>query len=156
MQPLKHYFVIKAIICRSYPLWPILLQGNLICVTRFLHCYWFCFYSPFMRSVSEAKKNMKSVRKEGIATDEICPTCGRPIIIKWGRRGRFLSCSGFPKCKYAKSITSGVKCPEEGCEGELVERKSRRGAFYGCTKYPACKFTSRRLPKEDSEPAKNV
>lgn len=112
------------------------------------------FYGPFIQAVDAAKTEMKSIRKEGIKTDEICPTCGRPLIIKWGRRGRFLSCSGFPKCKFAKSITTGVKCPQEGCDGELVERRSRRGAFYGCTKFPQCKFTARRLPKEakgDSE-----
>ena len=106
------------------------------------------FYSPFMHSVSKAKENMKSIRREGIKTDEVCPTCGKPLVIKWGRRGRFMSCSGFPGCKFAKSITTGVKCPQEGCDGELIERRSRRGVFYGCTKFPKCTYTNRRLPKE--------
>ena len=70
------------------------------------------------------------------------------MIIKWGRRGRFMSCSGFPACRYSKSITTGVKCPEEGCEGELVERRSKRGTFYGCTKYPNCRYVSKTLPKD--------
>ncbi len=109
------------------------------------------FYGPFMRNVEHAKETMKSIRKEGIKTDEICPECGRPIIIKWGRRGKFLSCSGFPKCKFAKSITTGIKCPQEGCDGLLIERRSRRGAFYGCTRYPKCTYTTRRLPKEIGE-----
>ena len=113
------------------------------------------FYSPFMHSVEHAKVNMKSIKREGIKTDEICPTCARPMIIKWGRRGRFMSCSGFPKCRFAKSITSGVKCPQEGCTGELVERRSKRGPFYGCTSFPKCTFTTRRLPKEKkTEPEK--
>ncbi|MDD5439910.1 MAG: type I DNA topoisomerase [Candidatus Omnitrophica bacterium] len=109
------------------------------------------FYSPFMHSVEKAKLEMKSIRREGIKTDEICPTCGKPLIIKWGRRGKFLSCSGYPECTFAKSITSGVKCPQEGCGGELVERHSKRGAFYGCTNYPRCMYTSRRLPKDEPD-----
>jgi len=107
------------------------------------------FYSPFMHNVEQAKANMKSIKKEGIKTDEFCPECKRPMIIKWGRRGRFMSCSGFPKCKFAKSVTTGVPCPQEECGGELVERKSKRGAFYGCTNYPRCTYTSRSLPKQE-------
>ncbi|MFH1790511.1 MAG: type I DNA topoisomerase [Candidatus Omnitrophota bacterium] len=106
------------------------------------------FYDPFAKAVEIAKTEMQNVRREGIKTDEFCPECGKPMIIKWGRKGRFMSCSAFPECRFAKSITTGVKCPQEGCEGELIERRSTRGVFYGCTKYPACKFTSRRLPKE--------
>ncbi len=109
------------------------------------------FYSPFMHTVEQAKTEMKSIRKEGIKTDEICPQCGKGLIIKWGRKGRFLSCSAFPACKFAKSITTGVKCPQEGCDGELVERRSKRGAFYGCSKYPKCTYTSRRLPKDTKQ-----
>ncbi|MBL7157110.1 MAG: type I DNA topoisomerase [Candidatus Omnitrophica bacterium] len=109
------------------------------------------FYSPFMHNVDEAKKRMKSIKKEGVKTDEICDLCGKPMIIKWGRRGKFLSCSTFPKCKFAKSITTGVKCPSPDCDGELIERRSKRGTFYGCTKYPACKYTSRSLPKQGED-----
>ncbi len=111
------------------------------------------FYRPFAKEVEKAKEKMKSVKKQVVETDETCEDCGRPMVIKWGRRGRFMSCSGFPACKNAKSITTGVKCPEEACEGELVERKSSRGAFYGCTKYPKCTYTSRTLPKEENESA---
>ena len=109
------------------------------------------FYGPFMENIEEAKKNMKNVKKEGVKTDEICELCGKPMIIKWGRRGKFLSCSDFPKCKFAKSITTGVKCPQEGCDGELIERRSKRGEFYGCTKFPNCKYTARTLPKDKEE-----
>ncbi len=112
------------------------------------------FYKPFSKTLSKASENMKNIKREGVKTDEFCPDCKRPIVIKWGRRGKFLSCSGFPKCKFAKSITSGVKCPNEGCDGELIERSSRRGSFYGCTKYPKCTYTSRTLPKETEEPKK--
>ncbi len=106
------------------------------------------FYHPFMEKVEQAKERMKSVKKQEIKTDEVCEQCGRPMVIKWGRRGRFLSCSGFPACKNAKSITTGIKCPIEGCGGELVERKSTRGMFYGCTNYPKCTYTTRKLPSE--------
>jgi DNA topoisomerase-1 len=72
------------------------------------------------------------------------------MVIKWGRRGKFISCSGFPECKNAHSIVVniGVKCPK--CGGELVERKSKKGrTFYGCGNFPKCKFAvwDKPLPK---------
>ncbi|MGB3114191.1 MAG: topoisomerase DNA-binding C4 zinc finger domain-containing protein, partial [Candidatus Omnitrophota bacterium] len=67
-----------------------------------------------------------------------------------------LSCSGFPSCRYAEPITTGVPCPIEGCGGELVERKSRRGNFYGCTKYPKCTYTSKKLPRDVEELESNT
>lgn len=106
------------------------------------------FYSPFMHMVEAAKLEMKDVKKEIAATNEICNLCGKPMVIKWGRRGKFLSCSDYPTCKNAKSITTGVKCPNN-CGGELVLRKSRRGPFYGCTNYPRCTYTSRKLPEAE-------
>lgn len=114
------------------------------------------FYSPFIHSVERAKLEMKDVKKELGATDQICELCGKPMVIKWGRRGKFLSCSDYPTCKSAKSITSGVKCPS-GCGGELVQRRSSRGTFYGCSKYPKCTFTSTKLPEAVAgEPAKEA
>ena len=77
------------------------------------------------------------------------------MVIKWGRRGKFLSCSGFPDCKHAEPFTTGVKCPEMDCDGELVERKSRRGNFYGCSKYPKCTYVSKELPGEGVEEDKS-
>jgi len=103
------------------------------------------FYEPFKSNLDYAQENIK---KEVITSDEICDKCGKPMVVKWGRKGKFLSCSDFPKCKNSKSITSGVKCPEPDCGGELLERRSRRGFFYGCTNYPKCTFTSRTLPEE--------
>ena len=109
------------------------------------------FYSPFMHTVDKAKIAMRDVKKEIIPTDEVCELCGKPMIIKWGRRGKFLSCSDYPRCKSAKSITSGVKCPAPDCAGELVERRSTRGIFYGCTKFPVCRYTARRLPSDEGK-----
>ncbi len=105
------------------------------------------FYAPFKESLDFAQAN---IVKEVITTDQVCDKCAKPMIVKWGRRGKFLSCSAFPECKNSKSITSGVKCPAENCGGELIERHSARGVFYGCSNYPKCTFTSRTLP-EDKE-----
>lgn len=107
------------------------------------------FYDSFVKTLDEAKIKMASVKREIIETKELCEKCGKPMVIKWGRRGRFLSCSAFPACKNAKSITTGIKCPTEACGGELVERRSKRGAFYGCTNYPKCTYTTRKLPGTD-------
>jgi DNA topoisomerase-1 len=103
------------------------------------------FYTPFKESLDYAQGNIK---KEVVVTSEICPQCGKPMVVKWGRKGKFLSCSGYPECKSSKSITTGVKCPEPNCGGELIERRSRRGFFYGCSHFPTCRFTSRTLPEE--------
>lgn len=103
------------------------------------------FYAPFKENLDFAQNNIK---KEVLTTQEVCDKCGKPMVIKWGRKGKFLSCSAFPACKNSKSIGSGVKCPEPGCAGELIERRSRRGFFYGCSNFPKCKYTSRNLPEE--------
>jgi DNA topoisomerase-1 len=107
------------------------------------------FYGPFAKDLDEAKVKMRNVKKEVIKTDEICEKCGRPMVIKWSRRGKFLSCSGFPKCKNARSLDTGIDCPEEGCDGKIVQRRSKRGrTFYGCSNYPKCTFISNKLPAE--------
>ena len=70
-------------------------------------------------------------------TDEICPTCSRPMVIKHGRFGKFIACSGYPECKTTKPVTLGITCPQPGCGGQLVERRTRKGkTFYACTNYP--------------------
>ena len=107
------------------------------------------FYSPFKEKLDFASGDIK---KEVIYSDEICSLCGKLMVIKWGRKGKFLSCSDYPTCKNSKSITSGVKCPEADCGGELILRRSYRGrSFYGCSNYPKCHFTSRELPTQTHE-----
>ncbi|MDO8675937.1 MAG: type I DNA topoisomerase [Candidatus Omnitrophota bacterium] len=102
------------------------------------------FYGPFKEEVDYA---MANIEKTYVAVEKPCPDCSRPMVIKWGRRGRFISCTGFPECRHAEPFTTGVKCPGEGCSGELVERRSGRGAmFYGCSRYPECKFIANKLP----------
>ncbi|MFC1666871.1 type I DNA topoisomerase [Candidatus Omnitrophota bacterium] len=105
------------------------------------------FYEPFEKDLAFAKVNMRKVKGEAVATSEICDKCGKPMVIKWGRLGRFLSCSDFPKCRFAKSIPTGAKCQEPGCNGMLIEKRSKRGRhFYGCSNYPKCRYMTRKLP----------
>jgi len=106
------------------------------------------FYLPFKENLDFAQAN---IVKEVVTTSQLCDKCGKPLIVKWGRRGKFLSCSAFPECKNSKSITSGVKCGVENCPGELIERHSKRGFFYGCSNFPKCTFTSRDLPQDKEE-----
>ena len=93
--------------------------------------------------------NKKDLTEE--ESDEVCEKCGKPMVIKWGRFGQFLSCSAYPDCKNAKPVPTGAKCPEPNCGGDLVERKARGRHFYGCTNYPTCRHTAQRLPKSEGE-----
>jgi DNA topoisomerase-1 len=111
------------------------------------------FYGPFNEAVKLALEKAERVPRDQIdeESDEVCDECERPMVIKSGRFGRFLSCSGFPDCRSSKPLMqrTGVDCPEDG--GELVERQGRgkgRGPkkFYGCTNYPGCTFTSNQRP----------
>jgi DNA topoisomerase-1 len=107
------------------------------------------FYTPFEKSLESAAELMEKVKVEE-ATDEVCPKCGRPMVIKFGRFGKFIACSGYPECKTTKPflVKVGVKCPE--CGGELVVKKSKKKrTFYGCSNYPKCNFivNTRPLPQ---------
>ncbi len=110
------------------------------------------FYEPFAEALKTAQAEMQSMKQDPVPTDENCPQCGKVIVIKWGRKGKFLSCSAFPECKFAKPLGTGVKCPEPACDGELVQRRSRRGLFYGCSKFPACRHIERTLPQAGAAP----
>ena len=104
------------------------------------------FYKPFQNDLEKAKKKLKKVNHIEV-TDEVCDKCGRKMVIKMGRFGKFLACSGFPSCKNSRSVTLGIPCPEADCLGELVERRSKKGqVFYGCSEYPKCKFAMREKP----------
>ncbi len=109
------------------------------------------FYGPFKIDMDAAHEEMKNIRREVIPTDHVCDICGKGMVIKWGRFGKFLACSGFPDCKYTRSIPTGFRCPEPGCGGDLVKRMSKnRRTFYGCSKYPKCTHISNKLPKQES------
>jgi DNA topoisomerase I len=152
------------------------------------------FYNPFSKHLEKAQIEMRDVKREEIPTEIVCEKCGRKMVIKWGRHGRFLACpgypeckntkefvqeasgkvrvveavtsstqkcdrcgkpmivkngrygqflacSGYPQCKNTKPITTGVKCPQPGCTGELTQKRTKRGrTFYACSRYPDCKF----------------
>ncbi len=105
------------------------------------------FYTPFEKDLTKAAELMEKVKLPDQVTEEICPKCGKPMVIKTGRFGKFLACSGFPDCKQTKSyqIKTGAKCPE--CGGELIERISKkRRTFYGCSNYPECNFATNYRP----------
>lgn len=101
------------------------------------------FYGPFEASLRDAKDKVEVVKPKPVETDEICPKCGRKMMLREGRYGKFLGCSGFPECKHVVPINEGlnIKCPK--CGGEIVQKHSRKGmVFYGCSNYPSCDFTT--------------
>ncbi|KHF37005.1 type I DNA topoisomerase [Paenibacillus sp. FSL M7-1455] len=102
------------------------------------------FYESFEKRLEVAEEEMKEIEIEDEVSDEICDKCGRPMVYKLGRFGKFLACSGFPDCRNTKPIVKdiGVTCPK--CkEGHVVERRSKKGRiFYGCDRYPECDFVS--------------
>ena len=101
------------------------------------------FYQGFEKSLEQAEKNMegKRIKVEDIPTDEICEKCGRPMVIKSGRYGKFVACSGFPECRNAHPLVkdTGGLCPLDG--GHMLVRKSAKGrVYYGCSNYPKCNY----------------
>lgn len=102
------------------------------------------FYESFEKRLEVAEEEMKEIEIEDEVSDELCEKCGRHLVYKIGRFGKFLACSGFPECRNTKPIIKeiGVTCPK--CkEGHVVERRSKKGrVFYGCNRYPECDFVS--------------
>lgn len=113
------------------------------------------FYGDFEKTLEKAKVEMKNVKiqLEEDTTDIPCDKCGRMMVIKTGRYGRFLACPGYPECKNAKPliVNTGAKCPV--CGGEIIERKSKKGhVFYGCGSWPKCNFMSWDAPAGEDCP----
>jgi len=102
------------------------------------------FYNPLKKDIDIAESKVSKITIEDEVTDQICEKCGSHFVIKNGRFGKFLACSGYPECKNTKAIVEklDVKCPT--ChEGDVIQRKSRKGKkFYGCSRYPECKYVS--------------
>jgi DNA topoisomerase-1 len=106
------------------------------------------FYIPFNKLVEAAKKEIDKTKISEETTDEVCPKCGKPLVIKLGRYGKFYACTGFPECRYTRpfevsengveKLTEDRKCPKDG--GELVIKTGRFGSFIGCSNYPDCKY----------------
>ncbi|HPD57080.1 MAG TPA: type I DNA topoisomerase [Smithellaceae bacterium] len=153
------------------------------------------FYHPFAEELNKAKSEMRNIKREETPTDLVCEKCGSPMIIKWGRNGKFVACSNYPECKNTMNIkrdengdlakeeteysdqicekcgkrmvykhgrfgrflgceaypeckstmavSLGLKCPEKDCPGSITEKRTKKGkVFYGCTNYPKCTFAS--------------
>lgn len=108
------------------------------------------FYLPFQMLLEKAEEEIGKIKIEDEVSDVICEHCGRNLVYKQGKFGKFLACPGFPECRNIKPILvlTGIKCPK--CEGELVQRRSRRGKkFYGCNKYPDCNFVTWDEPSKE-------
>lgn len=107
------------------------------------------FYTPFSKDLEKADEAIGHVEVPVEETDIPCDLCGRMMVIKQGRYGKFMACPGFPECRNTKPIIkdTGIKCPK--CGGSIVERKSHRGkGFYGCNNYPDCDFVTWDMPQE--------
>jgi len=120
------------------------------------------FYGPFSQNLEKKYEEVEKQKPPEEETGETCEKCGRPMVVKYGRFGKFIACSGFPECKNAKPLQVAVtdkngekmKCPKCG-EGEIVKKRTKKGRFfYGCSRYPACDYASWSKPKaEDGLPA---
>ncbi|MCI8550232.1 MAG: type I DNA topoisomerase [Lachnospiraceae bacterium] len=111
------------------------------------------FYPDLEEAVTEAQKELETVKIEDEVTDEICENCGRNMVIKYGPHGRFLACPGFPDCKNTKPYLEkiGVSCPL--CSGEVVIKKTKKGRrYYGCSNHPECEFMSWQKPSNEKCP----
>ncbi|MBU2055379.1 MAG: type I DNA topoisomerase [Proteobacteria bacterium] len=117
------------------------------------------FYRPFTEELKKAKANMTNIKREETPTDLLCEKCGKPMVIKWGRNGRFLACSNYPDCKNTKNFTrdengdirpqeeqppTDIPCPL--CGKPMLARQGRFGKFLGCSGYPECKHTINLAP----------
>lgn len=105
------------------------------------------FYTPFAEQLKQAIIDMPEVKAEPEILERACPLCGRPLLVRHGRYGKFIGCSDFPNCRHTEPWLEkiGVRCPKDG--GDLIERRTRKGrTFYGCENYPNCDFTSWKRP----------
>ncbi len=107
------------------------------------------FYAPFKKVLTEAEQAQGKVKPEDIATDEVCEKCGKPMVIRWGKHGRFMACSGYPECKNTRPVEgekpavpdqpTGESCPK--CGEPMLIKAGRFGKFMACSGYPECKMT---------------
>ncbi len=113
------------------------------------------FWGEFSPTLATARDNIQRVKAPVEELDEDCPECGEQLIIRSGRSGKFVGCSGYPDCRYTRAVGIGVQCPE--CQdGEVVERRTRRGRrrrkFFGCNRYPDCDYASWKRPTGETCP----
>lgn len=103
------------------------------------------FYGDFVKTLKKAREEMKDVKieLEEDKTDLVCDKCGKPMVVRFGRYGKFIACSGYPDCKNIVKVINktGIKCPK--CEGDVIVKNTKKGrVFYGCSNYPECDFVS--------------
>ena len=117
-----------------------------------------CANYPECKNIKPLSTDDTTVASEPETTDTECDKCGKPMVIRTSRAGgKFLSCSGYPKCRNAKPIPIGINCPESDCDGYLGERRSRRGkVFYGCSNYPKCEYSTWDKPLPEPCPQCNA
>lgn len=111
------------------------------------------FYAPFEKTLKSAEEKIGKIEIQDEVSEVVCELCGKNMVYKQGRFGKFLACPGFPECRNTKAIVenTGIKCPK--CEGELIGRKTRKGRkFFGCSNYPECNFVSWDEPTADKCP----
>lgn len=114
------------------------------------------FYAPFDIALSKASSEMQKVEIKPEETGELCEQCSKPMVIKRGRFGKFIACSGYPDCRNTKPLlkSAGVSCSMEGCNGQVIERRSKKGRlFYGCSAFPACTYRSWNKPTNEKCPS---
>ncbi len=142
MRNLKQEFTTTEIKCEKCGANMIIRWGK---KGRFLACPNYPECRNTKEYVSDENGEIRIVQSE--ETDTICEKCGRRMVIKVGKKGRFLACPGYPKCRNSKPLTLGITCPMPDCSGELIERQSRKGkTFYACNCYPQCKFILWEMP----------
>ena len=114
------------------------------------------FYADFAPKLEQKYAEVKELKPEVIETEEKCEKCGKPMVIKFGRFGKFLACSGFPECKNTKSLPNpknetNIACPKCG-QGQIVVKKTKKGRiFYGCNRWPDCDFASWKKPEQEAQ-----
>ena len=105
------------------------------------------FWERFTGDLKRAKAEMESVKRDGVPTKEVCPTCGQPMLLRFGRFGEFLACSDYPRCTTTRepgapaAVEAAPHCPE--CNAAMLLKRSRFGPFWACSRYPECKGTRR-------------
>ena len=112
------------------------------------------FWEPFEKQVEKVAEEAEKMKIEVEETDQKCEKCGKMMVIRYGRFGKFLACSGFPDCKNTKPLVAetGLTCLEDG--GNIVMRKTRKGkTFWGCSNWPECKYASWTKPKGSPDSA---
>ena len=112
------------------------------------------FWNPFEKQVLKVTDEAEKMKVDVETTDEICDKCGKPMVVRYGKFGKFLACSGFPECKNTKPLVeqTGLLCPNDG--GNVVVKRTKRGkSFWGCANYPKCTYASWTKPELPATPS---